>query len=232
MERFEHQIDLENEIPYALQKDIDFSLITMGLKQLPFFKDDLHLGMQAINVGIVDSLITTYEYALLRDWIEKERTPEATSVVSALSQMWVYGLYEVLRMWRDRRFEFSKLLANGGIDLKLPHLKSDDESNATLETRRNQLIKYRDDANFRDQIESTWNDLEPVYRLIELFRMNLAKHCAPGKDGVIPRAPGYGRINRWCGSLDYELIEPQGFYSFVNRRDIADSLREMLASKG
>lgn len=26
---------------------------------------------------------------------------------------------------------------------------------------------------------------------------------------MIPRVPGYGRINRWCGALDYELIDSE-----------------------
>jgi len=68
-------------------------------------------------------------------------------------------------------------------------------------------------------------NIEPIYRIIEIFRMNLAKHCAPGKDGIMPRAPGYGRINRWCGSMDYELIDRDGYYITMNRRDIADALR-------
>ena len=90
------------------------------MKGLPFFEDDLYLGMQAMNVGVVDSVVTEYEYALLREWFEIERTPtEMALAVSAMSQMWVYGLYEVLRMWRDRRFQFNKLFQNGGVDLKI-----------------------------------------------------------------------------------------------------------------
>ncbi|AEL06923.1 hypothetical protein VDF98_16250 [Xanthomonas campestris pv. raphani] len=102
--------------PYEGLNEIDFSIITMGMKWLPFFEDDLHLGMQAMNAGIADSVITQMEYKLLREWFEIERTPfESATAVSALSQMWIYALYEVLRMWRDRRFEFNKLFDNGGM---------------------------------------------------------------------------------------------------------------------
>lgn len=149
-------------------------------------------------------------------------------MVSALSQMWVFALYEVLRMWRDRRFEFTKLAKSGGIDQKLRSLTADDEPNATLEARKRQLSQFRDDFSFREEIESVWAKLEPAYRMIELFRMNLAKHATPGKDSVMPRAPGYGRINFWCGSMDYELIEKEGYYTTMNRRDIADALRATL----
>ena len=216
-----------NDIPYVGWNDLDFSTITMGMKWLPFFEDDLYLGMQAMNVGVVDSVVTEYEYALLREWFEIEKTPtEIAMAVSAMSQMWIYGLYEVLRMWRDRRFQFRKLMDNGGIDPKLASMPDDDPLNLTLETRKQQLVRFKEDAEYRDRIEDIWVRIEPVYRMIELFRMNLAKHCAPGRDGVTPRAPGYGRINRWCGAMDYELIDKNGYYSTMNRRDIADALRE------
>ncbi|CRI64090.1 conserved hypothetical protein [Thiocapsa sp. KS1] len=215
--------------PYKSWSDLDFSVITMGMKWLPFFEDDLYLGMQAMNVGVVDSVVTEYEYALLREWFKIERTPTETALaVSAMSQMWVYGLYEVLRMWRDRRFQFNKLFQNGGVDLKIASLSDDDPINLTIEVRKKQLARYKDDAIYRSSIDETWERIEPVYRMAELFRMNLAKHNAPGKDGVIPRAPGYGRINKWCGAMDYELIEKDGFYTTMNRRDIADALRATL----
>ena len=62
-------------IRYKFIAEIDFTLITMGFRNLPFFEDDLYLGMQAMNVGIVDVVITEREYALLREYIEIERTP-------------------------------------------------------------------------------------------------------------------------------------------------------------
>lgn len=58
--------------------------------------------------------------------------------------------------------------------------------------------------------------------------MNLAKNCAPCKDGVLPLAPGYGRINYWCGAMDFEIINKEGYYHYMNRRDIADTLRKVL----
>ena len=94
--------------------------------------------------------------------------------------------------------------------------------------RKKQLKRFKEDRKYRERIELTWEHIEPVYRIIELFRMNLAKHCAPGKDGVIPRAPGYGRINRWCGAMDNELVEKNGYYTTMNRRDIADALRKCI----
>lgn len=221
--------DKHDDVPYESWDKLDFSIITMGMKRLPFFKDDLYLGMQAMNVGVADSVITEHEYALLRKWFEIERTPtEMAMAVSALSQMWIYGLYEVLRMWRDRHYQFEKLRQNGGIDPKIENMPDDDPLNLTVEVRKRQLLRFKDDAAYRAKIDETWAKIEPVYRMTELFRMNLAKHCAPGKDGAVPRAPGYGRINRWCGAMDYELIEKDGYYSILNRRNIADALRTVV----
>ena len=226
MKHEQDDIEEYDDVPYKVLNDIDFGIITMGMKNLPFFEDDLYLGMQAMNTGIVDSVITEFEYALLRELIEIERTPtESALAVSAMSQMWVYGLYEVLRMWRDRRFQFEKLYKNGGIDLKISTMSDDDPINLTIEIRKKQLLRYKEEPSYREVINDAWNRIEPVYRMTELFRMNLAKHCAPGKDRVVPRAPGYGRINGWCGSMDYELIEKNGYYTTMNRRDIADALR-------
>lgn len=224
---FEH-----DDVPYVGWNQLDFGIITMGIKRLPFFEDDLYLGMQGMNVGVVDSVITQQEYALLKEWFEIERTPtEMAMAVSALSQMWIYGLYEALRMWRDRRFQFNKLLSNGGIDPKLESMAEGEPSNMTVEVRMRQLKRFQNEETYRHRIDETWEKIEPVYRLTELFRMNLAKHCAPGKDGIVPRAPGYGRINRWCGAMGYELVEGDGSYSYLNRRDIADALRNVLTDK-
>jgi hypothetical protein len=217
--------------PYKFLDDLDFSLITMRSCDLPFFEDDLYLSMQAMNVGVVDSLITQQEFELLREYRELERTPGASAVaVSAQSQMWIYGLYELLRLWRDRRYQFEKLRQNGGIEPKIESMPAEDPINYTIEARKRQLLRFKDDSKYRELVESTWVALEPTYRMTELFRMNLAKHCAPGKDGIIPRAPGYGRINGWCGAIDFELIEKNGYYSILNRRDIADALRNAIQS--
>jgi hypothetical protein len=221
--------DEYDPIPYETWDQLDFSIITMGLKRLPFFEDDLYLGMQAMNVGIVDSVITEYEYALLHEWLEIEKTPtESAMAVSAMSQMWIYGLYEALRLWRERKYQFKKLYDNGGIESKISTMPDNDPLNMTIEIRKRQLSRFKNDAEYREIIEQTWNMLEPVYRMIELFRMNLAKHCAPGKDGIIPRAPGYGRINYFCGSMDFELIDSNKQYSIMNRRNIADALRHCI----
>ncbi len=74
-----------------------------ALVSLPILDDDLYLSMQALNIHIVDLYLVDMETDLLREYIEIERTPlEMALVVSALSQLWIFGLYELLRTWRQR----------------------------------------------------------------------------------------------------------------------------------
>lgn len=66
--------------------------------------------------------------------------------------------------------------------------------NITLQDRRKQLEKYRDEQSFRDEVEYCWGQLEPVYRMIELFRINMAKHVAPDKSIAIPMHRAMGEL--------------------------------------
>lgn len=73
---------------------LDFSLIHRNLRSL-IFADDVVLNMQAMNIAIVDGVITPMEYDLLRQLHDSERTPtDSMMLVSALSQMWIFALYE------------------------------------------------------------------------------------------------------------------------------------------
>lgn len=72
---------------------------------LPLF-DDLFLRMQAQNIAIIHDYLSDLEPELLRLSIDKEVTPIPEMMfVSALSQMWIFALYELLRTWRQRAVE-------------------------------------------------------------------------------------------------------------------------------
>ncbi|MBD2568611.1 hypothetical protein H6G59_11990 [Anabaena lutea FACHB-196] len=183
-----------------------------------------------MNIGLADSVITQYEYQLLEKYFELEKTPSKTALtVGALSQMWVFALYEILRQWRDRKYQFKKWFDNGAIDDKIQQLSKGDDLNLAQNIRSHQLEDYRNSQELRQTLDKQWYLLEPIYRKVELYRMNLAKHCAPGKDNLLPSSPGYGRINMLCGAMDYELINKDGSYDVLNRRDIADGLREVFS---
>lgn len=53
----------------------------------------------------------------------------------------------------------------------------------------------------------------------------VAKHEIRGQKNSIALAPTYGRINRWCGSIDFELENDGAIMGTISRRDIADELR-------
>src|SRR5690348_3804899 len=73
------------------------------LSRLPLFDGDLFLSMQALNIDIVDLFLREQEEYLRQRYIESEGTPTQEAIfVSAFSQLWVFGIYELLRTWRQR----------------------------------------------------------------------------------------------------------------------------------
>jgi hypothetical protein len=73
-----------------------------ALQSLPVL-DDVYLRMQALNIELVDAYLSNMEHYLLQEYLEIEKTPiEMALLVSALSQLWIFGLYELLRTWRQR----------------------------------------------------------------------------------------------------------------------------------
>lgn len=224
---------------YSNYEEINFSILINGMKKLPFYKDDVALGMQAMNIGITDSVITQYEYSMLDAFNKDEDTKNLMLITSAFSQMWIYSLYEVLRLWKERCSDFKNLKElddnpqsttisksqRDKLKNRYEKILDDDPLNIAVITRKDQLKRYKNNADYRDLIDDTWGKLSGVFRDIELYRINLAKHEAPKKSNVIPRSPGIPRMNEWCGAIDHELIEHDGSYRKMNRRDIADKLR-------
>lgn len=189
--------------------------------------DDMFLNMQAMNITIIDNFITECEYNLLREYIEIEKTPTDTAMfVSAQSQMWIFALYELLRTWRSRIASLIKWKENGAIETMLKRVEADEFNLAAL-MRRRHLEQLRDDPAFEALLIADRDSVEPIFRMAESIRINLAKHEVPKKGNLIPRAPGYGRINMGCGALDFEVQLSQDEFQFLNRRDIADSIRKL-----
>jgi hypothetical protein len=146
--------------------------------------------------------------------------------VSALSQMWIFALYELLRTWRGRIRALKKWKESGAIPEMLKRLERKDHSLGALMKSRH-LERVRDDPSFVAKMTSHLDAMENVLRMTEGIRINLAKHEVPGKSNVVVRAPGYGRINGLCGALDFELDMGDNSYQLINRRDIAEALRRV-----
>jgi hypothetical protein len=181
--------------------------------------------MQGMNVGMIDAIITDLEYKLLAEYIEIERTPtQSCIIVSAMSQMWVFAVYELLRTWRGRIWKLRTLKENGGLNAYIAK-HSTEGAGAAEHYRANHAKRMRDDVTFASELEEQLLALEPTIKLADTIRVNLAKHETPGKNNHVPRMPGYGRINGDCGAMTYEVALKGGDYTLANRRDIAEMLR-------
>lgn len=215
-----------DELPYPLQRMIDFSSIPNLFRKLVLF-DDTFLNMQAINIGAVDRFATDLEYQLLRRYMEIEKTPvDEAMFLSAISQMWVFALYELLRTWRGRIDTLQKWLANGALN-KMIERVTVEHTHFSGVIRKEHLEQTRDNEAFRNQLKEHRALFDGLFTMISDLRMNLAKHEVPGKKNSIAFEPGYGRINRFCGALDYIVDYGGGHLSMLNRRDIAEALRTM-----
>ena len=196
--------------------------------------DDLWLGMQARNIAIVDQIIIRrIEQEALEAYHERDRTPtDILLVLSALSQMWVFSLYEFLRTWRQRARGLLKLA---------------DECAALPETKRAAFIrgvvaKARDkerfikvaptfysehvkkigDKEFADALRAYFDKTDGLFRGVEGLRVTLAKHEVPKTPGLVAEAPGYGRMDLYTGGLYWHFALNDGSLGRVSRRELGN----------
>ena len=200
--------------------------IPTALQGLTLFRDT-YLGMQAFNLAIVDGFLNSLEQQVLRRLFDEDRTPlDDAMFLNAQSQMWIFAAYEVMRTWRQRAKDVIKWHSNGGLQLKLAALEEDQGYRHTGNEGRAAML--RDVIADPGLVGGLRNDLKRTHVLfarMEYLRVSLAKHEVSGKAKMLAIAPGYGRINSWCGALDYELNNGRYILGYINRRDIADSLR-------
>jgi hypothetical protein len=208
-----------------------------ALRELPLF-DDLFLGMQAMNVDLVDGILEEWESQLLREYVARERTPSHSAhVVSAMSQMWVFAAYELLRTWRQRVREIVKwsesLLAldDAGRDAALAAKRAEVAGRAAevldADVRWQVFERAANEPGFVDELRLGFDRTEIAFRNIEAVRMTLAKHEVPKQDGVFAGAPGYGRIDGENGSISWQIELGDNEITIQSRRDLADGLRAL-----
>jgi len=211
---------------YPVFEEIDFGRIHALFWRLSLF-DDMYLNTQAMNIVLIDQFITEWEYSLLPEYVEIEKTPLDTAMfVSAQSQMWIFALYELLRTWRSRINKLLKWKSNGGITQVLTNIEQE-RFNLAAHFRKSHLETLRDDPAFASTLQSDSKLLDGVFAMTTAIRSNLAKHEIQGKENSVSARPGYGRINMWCGALDFELQHKDGSFEYLNRRDIAEALRKI-----
>src|SRR5260370_15425287 len=99
---------------YRRAEEIGLSELRDALGRLQLFGDDPYLRMQAFNLALVDQTLTRLEYEVLEKLNAEERTPiPETAHLSALSQMWIFATYELMRTWRQRAQNMIKWADNG-----------------------------------------------------------------------------------------------------------------------
>ena len=211
---------------YADVATLGGSEISTALLGLTLFRDP-YLSMQAQNLAIVDHFLNGLEQHVMRRLFEEDRTPiDDAMFLNAQSQMWIFAAYEVMRTWRQRAKDMVKWHGNGGLQMKLDALEVNQgfihDGNMRLAAMVREVVA---DPSIVQSLRDDLKRTHILFARMEYLRISLAKHEVPGKAKSLAISPGYGRINQWCGALDYELGNGKYVIGYVNRRDIADDIR-------
>jgi hypothetical protein len=204
--------------------------------------------MQAQNIGIVDDMLKQMETEMWHEYIRTEHTPfPIIMFVSALSEMWIFALYELMRTWKQ--------MVNEVITYhdQLEKIRSDPE----FEEKKKQLREVNKDAQRSDiskEMEETFyrggfrkveldrsyaafltivlDKVEPIFRKIENLRVTLAKHEIPktyrkGKPAVRAVAPGYARIDSTTGTLCWMIETKDGYSDIISRGSLVENIQKL-----
>jgi hypothetical protein len=209
-----------------------------ALQSLPFF-DHVYLSMQAQNIAAVDHVLERMEDDLYSEYMRTDQTPfDGFVLVSALSQMWVFALYELLRTWKQMARElvdYDKKLrlirGQPGFDGKKakiarPAKRGSDEFLEEIHSDRLRQVEI--DASYASAVEKAVAQIQPAFQRLSNVRIALAKHEVAGAPGMKAFAPGYARFDHLTGSLCWIITLKDGTSDIISRRRIADSVREFL----
>jgi hypothetical protein len=211
--------------PYQEGEESGGSKLQDALFRLQLLGDDPYLRMQVFNLALVDQFVTQLEQEVLEKLIQEERTPiPETAFPSAQSQMWIFAAYEIGRTWRARADSIIKWAENGILESRLQALEKEvGYLHFGRQFRAAQIKRVLADPSIIDRLK---DDLIPFARM-EAIRVSIAKHEIKGRKNSVALRPGYGRINQWFGSLDYELENCAYSMGFISRRDIANEIRAL-----
>src|SRR5229473_1046270 len=94
---------------------------------------DAYLELQVNNLALVDANLRELESQMARGYRIDDKLPQPlTMLVSALSQLWVFGLYEILRTWKQRISE----VIGYGEQLGVLRARSREEAEAFIHRKR------------------------------------------------------------------------------------------------
>jgi hypothetical protein len=124
------------------------------------------------------------------------------------------------------------LYKNGGLEHKVAALRRDvgflHVGRASYADQLSELIAS---PQLIDRIREDLAITHIPFRSLDFIRVALAKHEVKGKRNSIAYAPGYGRLNQECGSLEYYMEAGRAILGKISRRDIADELRAIAGRK-
>jgi hypothetical protein len=225
MENDEHDFDRDEDRRVPKSDEIDWSALRSALTTLQMF-DDPYLRMQATNLGIVDQFLTDLEFKVLTESFRDDRDISGMVFLNAQSQMWMFSAYELLRTWRQRITETLHLLETGKLQGRIDDLLKDQGFNHyTMKIRAEQLRRVLDTPDNHRLMEEDLRLTHVLYKRLDYLRVALAKHEVKGRRRSIALAPGYGRMDTWSGSLQYELEAGQISLGTLSRRNVADGIR-------
>jgi hypothetical protein len=207
---------------------LDPRLLPQALGKLTLLGDDPFLRMQVTNIGLVDAFLNVLESRLMRELVTGEGTPPDTAFVLAQSQMWIFATYELLRTWKQRARDTMRLIENGGVEARLAKLQKPLPYRHTArEMRAHQLRRIAAMPDALAVLDADLRRIHVTFGLMEALRVSLAKHEVPKVKDSVAFAPGYGRINMWNGSIDFELSTDAGILGTTSHRELAEGLRHM-----
>lgn len=208
---------------------------TEALQSLGMLKEDVFLGMQALNLGLVNELIVDIEDQMVREYLASDSTPMPTAMMaSALSQLWIFGLYELLRTWRQRVRQVIRFTC----ELDLLN-KNDREERISAEVARLWTASMEIEGavapipvqvferavrreGFAKQLKLDLVRFERAFRKIEVLRISLAKHELPRVTGSYADMSGYARIDVSNRSLCWQISLRNDEVLIISRREIVE----------
>lgn len=217
---------------YPRAESIGASDLADALCRLPMLGDDLFLRMQAYNLSSVDHMIMGMEQEALRQSFRDDRiSPDLLQLLSALTQMWIFASYELLRTWRSRIKQIIKWAENGGLASKLEvYERPARHRDLGNDLRASELRAVMSDPSLLDALRRGLIVTHVTFTRLHHLRITLAKHEIPNTKAKSAHMPGYARVNSWCGALEYHLSKSGTTYAVLCRRDIAEELRGVVGA--
>jgi hypothetical protein len=226
----------------ARVREKDFNLQTW-YATIPM-TDDVYLGLQAQNIARVEiSVMRRWEGEVLDEQEDDPGSYQGPKYreLMALSQMWVFGLYEFLRTWRQRaralmQFEekCNKLATQAEREAYLEDLAAKAKDKTRRATRF--PVYYPDhvakiaDSDFMKSLRAYWDKTDVLFGELSSVRMPAAKHELPkrrGQEALIADAPGMGLPDKATGSIRWHVLLGERQTTIV-RRDLADKFFDIL----